>query len=56
MKPAAMERGVTECSAHTARMKMKLPLQQQNETVNKLAVTGKDISVWNDKTKSQSSI
>ena len=46
--PASIDRGVHECSAFSTRMKMKLPLQQTNVMVDNLAVTGNEMSVWND--------
>jgi len=43
--PASIDRGMHECSAHPTRMKMKLPLQQTNVMVDKLAVSGNKMSV-----------
>jgi len=46
--PSSIERDVHECSVYLVRMKTKLPLQQTNEMVEKLAVSGNKMSVWND--------
>jgi len=46
--PASTDRDVYECSAFSARMKMKLPLQQTNVMADNLAVTGNEMSVQND--------
>jgi len=54
--PTAIGKDLHECSAYPARMKMKLPLQQHNVTVDKLTVAGKDRSVSNDKTNAQISM
>jgi len=46
--PSSIKRCVHKCSVYPARMKMKLPLQQTNEMVEKLAAAGNKMSVQND--------
>jgi len=46
VKFAALEKVVTECPAHAKRMKMKLPLQWQNLTLDNLSVADKEIYMY----------
>jgi len=46
--PVSLDRSVNECSLFSARMKLKLPLQQINVVVEKLTVSSKETFVQND--------
>jgi len=46
--PASLDEGVHESLSFSARMKMKLPLQQTNVVVQKKTMSSNEMSLWND--------